>query len=88
MRTLILSVSLAGLTALVGCGHPRTLGPDHGESFHAAFDAQTDLTRASAVDDQYELSGMEAMEIRMRVQEAATDEADTTPEATQNLSNE
>lgn len=85
MRSLTLSLALVGVAGLVGCGHPQTLGPDYGESYAAAFEAQADLTRASAVDDQYPLSGMEAMEIRMRVQEAATDEEDTKPDATQDF---
>lgn len=82
MRTFMI---IAGLAALSACGHPHHLSADYGESFRATFEAQTDLTRASAVDDQYTLSGMEAMEIRMRVQEAASDEADTTPEATSTI---
>jgi len=85
MRTLTLSLALVGVVGLIGCGHPQKLGPDFAECYNAAFEAQADLTRASAVDDQYPLSGMEAMEIRMRVQEAATDEEDTQPDATQDF---
>ncbi len=83
MRTLI---ATAGLIALSACGQPYHLSADYGESYQATFSAQADRTRASAVDDQYALSGMEAMGIRMRVQEATSDEEVATPEATSTIS--
>jgi predicted lysophospholipase L1 biosynthesis ABC-type transport system permease subunit len=86
MRALMIATLAAPFAlALTGCGQPHHLGPDHGESYRAAFTTQADLTRASAVDDQYPLSGFEAMEIRMRVQEATTDQETATPESTANI---
>jgi hypothetical protein len=64
-------------TALVllatGCASPLHLTYDHGRAFTDAVTAQADLTRPSVASSQYQLYGVEATEIRIRVQEQSTD---------------
>ena len=55
-----------------GCAEPRHLQYDFGRSYDAVFTAQTDLTRPDAQGLAYPLYGMEGVQIRLRVQEAAT----------------
>ncbi len=55
------------------CAHSSQLQYDHGRASMAAFSAQADLTRPSVADSAYTLSGVEALEMRVRVTEEATD---------------
>ena len=71
MSRLIL-IPLAAL--VVACGSPRYLQYDYGRAFTAATSAQADLTRASVQDVEYPLAGLEAEAIRLRVQEAVTEQ--------------
>ncbi len=58
---------------LAGCA-PLHLTYDYGRAFDQAFTLQADLTRASVASSLYQLYGVEAAEIRIRVQEQTTDE--------------
>lgn len=63
---------LAGLAA--GCASPLHLTYDHGRAYTEAIIRQADLTRPSVANSQYRLYGVEAEQIRIRVQESSTDE--------------
>ncbi len=63
---------IAAATAF-GCGSPLHLQYDHGRASDAAFNAQADRTRTTVAGSAYSLSGTEALEIRARVFEQATD---------------
>jgi hypothetical protein len=67
-RLFFFALALAG-----GCASPLHLTYDHGRAFTDAAAAQADLTRPSVASSQYQLYGVEATEIRIRVQEEATD---------------
>ncbi len=71
-----LLVALAGVTLASGCsGAAKThLQYDHGRAFSAIMIAQADLTRPSVADLAHPLTGVEAQAIRLRVQEATTDQ--------------
>ena len=71
MSRLVL-IPLAAL--VVACGSPRHLQYDYGRAFTAATSAQADLTRPAAQDLEYPLAGLEAEAIRLRVQEAVTEQ--------------
>ena len=58
---------------VMGCGSPLHLQYDHGRASDAAFNAQADRTRASAAGAAYTLTGTEALEIKARGFEKATD---------------
>jgi len=57
-----------------GCASPIHLTYDHGRAYTEAIIRQADLTRPSVANSQYRLYGVEAEEIRIRVQESSTDE--------------
>lgn len=61
------------LLALAGCASPTHLQYDHGRAFYATLDIQSDLSRPSAANADYPLSGVEAAAIRARVTEDTTD---------------
>lgn len=77
-----LSLLIAALALATSCGHPQTLSYDYGRAYDAAFAAQADLTRASAADLDYPLSGVEGIELRRRVEESTTDEESGRAETT------
>ena len=62
-----------GIGLLSGCAGSAHLGFDYGQSYTKAFTTQTDLTRTSIAASEYKLSGTEAANIRIQVQEATTD---------------
>jgi hypothetical protein len=64
---------------LSACASPAHLQPDFGDCYTAAFSAQADLDRPTAVDLDTPLSGEEALAIRARAAEATSDEADVIP---------
>jgi len=57
-----------------GCASPIHLTYDHGRAYTEAVIRQADLTRPSVANSQYRLYGVEAEQIRIRVQESSTDE--------------
>lgn len=68
-----LPLLISALGLLVACGHPQTLQYDHGSTYHAAMSMQADLDRESASDATYDLTGEEALKIRVLVTESSTD---------------
>lgn len=70
----LLLIPAAGLVAATACGEPHHLGWDYSRAYVEAFSMQTDLTRPSVAASEYHLSGNEATAIRLRVEQAATDE--------------
>lgn len=67
-------VSGLALLALAGCASPLHLTYDYGRAFTESIVAQADLTRASVAESQYSLYGVEAANIRLQVQQEATDQ--------------
>ena len=65
-------LAITALT-LAGCGSPLHMQYDHARASNAAFSTQADLTRSSAANSAYALTGSEGLEIRTRVLEQATD---------------
>jgi hypothetical protein len=66
------------LFVLAGCsGHTMHHQYDHGRAYSEAFEQQADTSRESAQGYEFELSGTEGLELRARVVEATTDEADS-----------
>jgi len=59
------------LTSLSGCTKLH-LQYDYGRAYVSTLSLQADLTRTSVLDDAYNLSGTEAMAIRMNAQQATT----------------
>jgi hypothetical protein len=57
-----------------GCASPIHLTYDHGRAYTEAIIRQADLTRPSVANSQYRLYGVEAEQIRIRVQESSTNE--------------
>lgn len=74
-------LAAVALGTLVGCAHPATLQYDHERAYEAAFAMQADRDRASIADEVYELTGTEALDIRMRTTEASTDQESGEAEA-------
>ena len=75
-----------GALPLGGCTHPQTLQYDYARAYKDTFQAQANLSRPGAAGGAYALSGAEAAEIRVRNQEAASDEEDVIPETTATFS--
>lgn len=67
---------LLALLALVGCNNPMNLSYDFGRAYKAAFQTQAALDRPSVAAAQYRLSGMEGTQIRLQVEQSASDQAD------------
>lgn len=59
--------------ALAGCASPLHLTYDYGRAYTESIVAQADLTRPSVAESLYSLYGVEAVNIRLRVQEESTD---------------
>lgn len=70
----------------MGCGYPRHLQYDYGRSFQQSLTQQADLTRPSAANGAYPLSGVDGLEMRARVQEVTTDAESAAPEAVKSIS--
>ena len=85
MNSLTRNGCLIALTGLIGCGQPLHQQYDFGRAYMDAFNAQADLTRPSAEDASYAISGTEGLELRQRVTEEATDTETAQPETTQNI---
>lgn len=73
-RVMMLLLPAAGLVAATACGEPRYLGWDYGRAYVDAFTLQGDLTRPSVATSEYQLNGAEAAQIRLRAEQAASDE--------------
>ena len=69
------------LLLAIACGQPAHLQYDHGRALRAALAAQADLTRPSAADAVYPLSGAEAAALRMNVEAATGDVEESGAEA-------
>ena len=70
------SLKALGLATLFGvgaCTSPLHLTYDYGRAYTESIVAQADLTRPSVAESQYSLYGVEAVNIRLRVQEESTD---------------
>jgi len=61
-------------TLLAGCAEPAHLSYDFGAAYTTAFNAQADLTRASADGLDHPLTGVEAQAIRINAQSESTDQ--------------
>ena len=72
-RELTLASMLVGMLAASGCAEPVHLTYDYARAYEQAFSQQADLSRPSVAEMAYPLAGQEAITIRMRVEEAATD---------------
>ena len=59
--------------ALAGCASPLHMTYDYGRAYTESIVAQADLTRPSVAESHYALYGVEAVNIRLRVQEESTD---------------
>ena len=59
---------------LAGCASSLHLTYDYGRAYTEAVISQADLTRTSVASSNYQLYGVEAESIRIRVQEKTTDE--------------
>ncbi len=68
------SLLLLACAAVGGCTSPLHLTYDFGRAYTEAFVAQADLTRPSVANSAYQLYGVEAADIRLRVRESSTDE--------------
>ncbi len=64
---------LSILAASSACTSPLHLTYDYGRAYTESIVAQADLTRPSAAEAHYSLYGVEAVNIRLRVQDEATD---------------
>ena len=69
---------VAAFLGLGACVSPLHLTYDHGRAYTEAVLSQSDLTRTSVANSNYELYGVEAEAIRIRVQEDATDDEKAT----------
>ncbi len=68
-RLLLAAIAVAAS----GCASPLHLTYDYGRAYTQAVTTQADLTRSSVSASQYQLYGVEAAQIRIRVQETSTD---------------
>ena len=85
MNSLTRNGCLLALTGLIGCGQPLHQQYDFGRAYMDAFNTQADLTRPSAENAGYAISGTEGIELRQRVTEEATDVETTQPQTTQTV---
>jgi hypothetical protein len=72
--------------SLASCASPLHLTYDYGRAYTESIVAQADLTRPSVAESQYALYGVEAVNIRLQVQNEATD-AETGKAELQPISN-
>ncbi len=83
MRTrLIFGGLLLGGAALTGCTQPLHLQYDYSRTYTECMTIQADLSRESVAESGYVLSGTEALELRQRATESATDEESAEAELT------
>jgi len=83
-RSLLICTAVLGLFS-TGCAHNQQLQYDLGRASAAAFQAQADLKRTSVADADYGLSGVEALQMRVRVTETSTDEESGEIEAVESI---
>ena len=81
-RSLITACLLASSTLAAGCMQPLHLQYDYSRAYMQVMTTQADLTRESVADSDYVLSGIEALELRQRATESATDEESGEAEVT------
>ena len=79
---LITASLLASSTLAAGCMQPVHLQYDHSRAYSQVMTIQADLTRESVAGSDYVLSGIEALELRQRATESATDEESAEAELT------
>jgi len=70
---MMLSGAIVLPTMTIGCGQPVRLQYDFGRAYMTAMTTQANLTRTTVVEANYPLSGVEGVELRMRVVEESTD---------------
>lgn len=86
MSRFLLPVCLLAAGTTTGClRHSSQLQYDLGRATSQAFNAQADLSRPSVADSAYALTGVEALEMRERVTEVATDQESGQAEAVQQI---
>ena len=73
---------LFGSLFAAGCTQPLYLQYDYGRAYTETMALQADLTRESVSELDYVLSGVEALELRQRALESATDEESGEAETT------
>lgn len=73
---LLLGAALLGAAA---CKEPLHLSYDYGRAYVETLRTQADLTRPSVQYQTYSLYGIEAVKIRVNVEEAATDVESDSP---------
>ena len=73
-RSLITASLLLSSTLAAGCMQPLHLQYDYSRAYTQVMTTQADLTRESVAGSDYVLSGIEALELRQRATESATDE--------------
>jgi len=73
---LLLGAALFGVGA---CKEPLHLSYDYGRAYVETLRTQADLTRPSVQYQTYSLYGIEAVQIRLNVEQAATDAESDTP---------
>jgi hypothetical protein len=67
---------------LTGCAQPLHLQYDYSRAYTEAITVQADLSRESVSEAVYVLSGTEALQLRLRATESATDEESAETELT------
>jgi hypothetical protein len=72
-RNLVRILAPLAFLAFAGCTSVDHLGYDYGRTYTDTFTRQADLTRPSVANRQYVLYGIEAVKIRVLVQEASTE---------------
>lgn len=77
MTRLHLTLAAGAALAVGGCGQPTHLQYDYGRAYQAAFNAQADTSRPSALHEAYPLSGEEGVALRTQVVKSSSD-AETT----------
>jgi hypothetical protein len=86
MHRFVLPVLALSTSFAAGCHrHASQIQYDLGRATSAAFSAQADLTRPSVADSAYILTGTEALEMRQRVTDDATDKESGKAEAVQSI---
>ncbi len=79
MRALTIILLASASLLLAACASPAQLQPDFGDCYTAAFTAQADLDRPTAVGFDFPLSGVEALAIRAQAAKKSADEAVAIP---------
>ena len=82
MPRLTLMLAAATAVMMASCKPPLHLGYDYGRAYVETLRVQADLTRPSVQYAGYSLYGIEAVLIRLNVEQATTDQEDSESEIT------